>query len=577
VNATADPEPASPRGLLWRALGARRRDLVAASAFYSTHQLGESMVPVIVGATISGAVDHGSWAAIGGWLAVLAADFAFLSLSYRFGARASMRAKQHTGHVVRMWLSDRVVRPAGGIRHTPGDLLSRATSDASRVGAFAGIFATVVAAAVVLVASTLLLLRFSPLLGTVIVAGTVVLLTVQNRVAGHLRRRSVVEQHERARGTALAEDLIRGLRVLKGIGAERTAAAGYRRVSQAAVRAALRAMSAAATVSAVGSLLTGGYLTVIAGVGGWLALSGRLGLGELVSALGLASFVIGPMRVLSSASPAYARALASAGRVHEILVAGPAVSPGAREPVDLGSGLTFGEARVAFEEVRMRDGGPRLDVTVPAGGMAGLVCADPAAAAAVPALLSREYDPPDGRILLGGPDTGWHDIAALPLEALRTVVVVSPHDAVLLPGTIGDNLRALTGDEDAVAAAARASFADQVVDAVADGEKTTVGDRGETLSGGQRQRVALARVLAAGPPVLVLHDPTTAVDAATEAGIAERVRALRGGHTTLVVTTNPVWLARCDQVTYLDATGCRTGTHAELSAGVPAYRATVAR
>ncbi|MEV8517752.1 ABC transporter ATP-binding protein [Dactylosporangium sp. NPDC051484] len=568
-------ELSSPRGVLWRAIGSRRRDLVAASVFYSTHQLGEAMVPVIIGATISDAVQHGDWAAIGGWLAVLAGDFALLSLSYRLGARASMRAKQHTGQVVRMWLSDRVVQPAGGIRNTPGDLLSRATSDAGRVGAFAGILATVIAAAVVLVVSTLLLLRFSPLLGSIIVAGTVVLLIVQNRVSGLLRRRSAVEQHEQARSTALAEDLIRGLRVLKGIGAERTAANEYRRVSQGAMRAALRATSSAATISAVGSLLSGIYLTVIAGVGGWLALSGHLGLGQLVSALGLAHFVIGPMRVVSGASPAYARALASAGRVHEVLVAEPAVSPaapdqGAQARPDVGSGL-------AFEAVRVLDTGPALDAVLPANGMAGLVCADPVAAAAVPALLAREYDPSAGRLLLGGPDIGWHDIATLPLETLRTVVLVCPHDTVLLPGSIAGNLRVLTGDEGAVAAAAHAAFADQVIDAVPDGANTSVGDRGETLSGGQRQRIALARALAAGSPVLVLHDPTTAVDAATEDRIAERVRTLRTGRTTLVVTTSPVWLSRCDQVIYLDANGCRTGTHAELSTRVPAYRETVAR
>ena len=124
----------SARRLLWAALRTRRRDLVAASVLYSTHRLGESMVPVIIGATISQAVDHGTWASIGLWLAVLAADFAFLSMSYRFGARASMRAKQHTGHHVRMWLADRAVAPAGGVSYPPGDLLSRASSDATRVG-----------------------------------------------------------------------------------------------------------------------------------------------------------------------------------------------------------------------------------------------------------------------------------------------------------------------------------------------------------------------------------------------------------------------------------------------------------
>ncbi len=610
----------SPRRLLWRAVRSRRRDLVAASVLYSTHQLGESMVPVVIGATISGAVDHGSWAAIGVWLGVLAADFALLSFSYRFGARASMRAKQFAGHQARMWLTDRVVQPAGGVRHPPGDLLSRSSSDADRVGAFAGIVASTIAAVAVLVVSTVLLVRFSLLLGVMIVAGTVVLLVVQSRVSVLLQRRSHVEQHQQARATALAEDLIRGLRVLKGIGAERAAAQNYAAVSQEAVGAAVHAASSQATLVSVGAMFTGIYLSAIAGVGGWLALDGQLGLGQLVAALGLAQFVIGPMETVSGASAAYARALASAARIHDVLAADPAVPDptvsglavidsavansavpdsavtglaggglGAPTPFRLpgatdgskGAALTF-EA-VAVSGTARRTAGPsgvrpaqaratRLDARVPAGSMTGLVCGDPAVAAAIPLLLAREHDPDAGLIRLD--DTA---IALFPLDVLRQAMLVCLHDAVLLPGSIADNLAALTDDPDAIALAARASCADQVVDAAPNGRHTPVGDRGETLSGGQRQRIALARALAARSPVLVLHDPTTAVDAATEDRIAEQVRGLRAGRTTLVITTSPAWLARCDQVIHLHESGCDLGTHTGLLADASAYVTTVAR
>ncbi|WP_328913051.1 MULTISPECIES: ABC transporter ATP-binding protein [unclassified Streptomyces] len=589
------PEPASPgsspaaspRALLWRALGTRRRDLVAASLLYSSHQLGESMVPVVIGATVGNAVSGGDRWSIALWLAVLGADFLLLSMSYRFGARASMRAKQHTAHEVRMWVTERVVRPAGGVRLAPGDLLTRAASDAGRVGAFAGVFASTVAAVAVLAVSTVLLLRFSLPLGAVILAGTVLLPAVQDRVSRRLRRHSGVEQEEAGRAAVLAEDLIRGLRVLKGIGAEPTAAAEYRRASRGALDASLRAVSSESVLTAVGTAFTGAYLTVIAGVGGWLALSGRLGLGEFVAALGLARFVIGPMRVVSAASASYARALASAARVGEVLTAEAAVEVADGVPVagTASKGAAFEGATsggTAAEDASdvVFAGADGVTFTAEAGALTGVVAAAPTLAARIPALLARERDPAVGRIRIGGVD-----IAALPLEELRGRVLVSPHDAVLFPGTIAENIGLLAPDDAAAGRGARAAFADQVIATVPDGPRTPVGDRGENLSGGQRQRVALARALAAEPPVLVLHDPTTAVDAATEDRIAERLREVRAGRTSILVTTSPALLSRCDRVVFVRDAGVSgeataadsaadvvTGGHAELMRDVPAYR-----
>ncbi|MEU3027866.1 ABC transporter ATP-binding protein [Streptomyces incarnatus] len=568
--ATAAPAPAaSPRALLWWSLGDRRRDLLLASVLFSTHQLGEALVPVLVGATVGGAVRSATPASTLRWLGLLALDFLLLSLSYRFGARASVRARQHTEHRIRMALARRVLRPAGGVRLVPGDLLGRASGDAERMGAFAGALAGTVAAVVVLLGSTVLLLRISLGLGALVVAGTAGVLLAQNRLSHALRRSSGAEQDRQARATALAEELVRGLRVLKGIGAERAVAADYARGSEEAVRAARRAVSAEGALVSVGVLLTGLCLTAVAAVGGGLALEGRIGLGRLIAVLGLAQFVNGPMRVVGAAHARYVRALASAARVHEVLGTPPAVpepaaapSPpphgepagtgGARRtpaPPDTGPGASSGKTRgtLDFRGVPL-PGGSRAEWSVPAGGLTGLVCADPADADAVALLLAREEDPEEGRILLDGTD-----LTALPLDTLRATVLVSHHEPVLLPGTVADNLTALTEDTTAVAEAAHASFADEVVRALPRGAHTTVGDRGETLSGGQRQRVALGRALAARPPVLVLHDPTTAVDAATEDAVADRVRRLREHRTTLVITTSPAWLARCDRLVHVPA------------------------
>lgn len=106
----------------------------------------------------------------------------------------------------------------------------------------------------------------------------------------------------------------------------------------------------------------------------------------------------------------------------------------------------------------------------------------------------------------------------------------------------------MTGGESHVPGALHAAACDDILDSLPDGVDSLVGDAGTRLSGGQRQRIALARALAANPPVLVLHDPRTAVDAVTENTIAERIVPQRNGRTTIVVTASPTLLSRCDRV-----------------------------
>jgi putative ABC transport system ATP-binding protein len=159
-------------------------------------------------------------------------------------------------------------------------------------------------------------------------------------------------------------------------------------------------------------------------------------------------------------------------------------------------------------------------------------------------------------------------------------VLVAPHDPDLFTGTIRDNL--LRDVPDQLPGALRASAADDVVAAHPDGLDHEVAERGAALSGGQRQRLALARALLARPGLLVLHDPTTAVDAVTEHAIAQGIRDLRHGPgsrlATLLVTTSPALLAITDRIVVLrDDVVVATGTHASLAEGDSEYRAAVLR
>ncbi|MGV9771963.1 ATP-binding cassette domain-containing protein, partial [Streptosporangium sp. NPDC003464] len=174
-----------------------------------------------------------------------------------------------------------------------------------------------------------------------------------------------------------------------------------------------------------------------------------------------------------------------------------------------------------------------------------------------------------------GGGLGGVEGAAEPRADIRMAVLVAEHDADLFEGTLRGNVTAAPGSADPERAMAAAG-ADEVARTLPEGLDTAVSERGRSLSGGQRQRVALARALAADRPVLVVHDPTTAVDAVTESRVATGIREIRRGRTTILVTTSPALLAVADRVALLD--GGRvvdTAPHADLVRRHAAYRTAV--
>ena len=171
------------------------------------------------------------------------------------------------------------------------------------------------------------------------------------------------------------------------------------------------------------------------------------------------------------------------------------------------------------------------------------------------------------------------DLADAALSDVRATILVSDTGSQLFAGTLQDAVdphRRLTREQ--AETALLAANAEDVYDALPGGWQGVLDERGRGLSGGQRQRVVLARALAAEAPVLVLVEPTSAVDAHTEARIAERVTRLRAGRTTVVCTVSPLWLHHADRVVLMaDDAVVTQGRHEDLLAGDPAYRAVVAR
>ncbi|MET8498174.1 ABC transporter ATP-binding protein [Streptomyces microflavus] len=556
----------SGRGVIRRAVKGQRRDVVVGSLLGAAHQTGEALVPVLIGLIVDRAVVRPDGGALAAWLVVLAVVYAMLSYGFRFGARAGERAAEQAAHQLRLDVVRRVLAPHGGAEagRPPGALVNVATEDARRVGALNMALTLGIAAVVGVVAGAVLLLRASLPLGLLVLIGAPVLMALGHYLARPLEHRSEAEQERAAHASGVAADLVAGVRVLKGLRAERAAVARYRTTSQASREANVRAARAAALQTGLMLTLTGAFIALVALVGGRLVLSGSIGLGALVSAVGLALFLPGPISVLAWVGAELARARASAARIADVLAAPGETTGGTAEPATPATG----ELRLHGLGHAGLDG---IDLTVRPGEHLGIVVTDTADAATLLHCLARRCDPDRGRIELDGTP-----VTELAPAALRSALLVAEHDAQLFDGSLLDNVTAAAPAGADPRPAMDAAAVDEVAATLPGGTAGRIGERGSSLSGGQRQRVALARALAADRSVLVVHDPTTAVDAATEARIATGIRRARTGRTTVLVTSSPALLAATDRVVLIDGgTITAEAPHEDLVRDHPVYRTAV--
>ncbi|MEV4139134.1 ABC transporter ATP-binding protein [Dactylosporangium sp. NPDC049742] len=570
--------------ILRRSLTRNRARLTAGTGLISLHQLAEATVPVLIGVGIDRAVAPGDGSALLLWVAALAALFVGLHLCYRFGARQLMLAIANEAYLLRGELAAKIVHPRRlrtDLR--AGELLTVSSTDADNVSYLLDYVPRIAGAITATVASAAVLLAVDWRLGLVVLVGTPVVL-VGMQFAGPLITRRVTEQQELAgKATALATDLVGGVRPLRGLGAERAAARRYRDVSQASLRAALRAagtQSRYLAFSTAGSALLACGVAVLAG---WFALDGRISVGEFIMVIGLAQFLLEPIGLLAIVPSWVAEARASADRCALVLGADLLLPAGAEQKTVTEPHLVLAAVRHGTLE--------GLDLTVRPGEFVGVVTPRSADGEALVRLLAGGVPPDEfeGTVTLGG--VALHDLEP---AGARALMLVEPHHTDLFTGTVAANLALVeaggaadpavdqTGDQAAdqaaLAAALEASAAAEVVDGHPDGMERHVAERGATLSGGQRQRLALARALLARPPILVLHDPTTAVDTVTEHSIARSVRALRQGSTTVVITSSPAMLAVTDRVVVVDDGRVSVeGAHAELGATHDDYRKVVLR
>ncbi|MCC0099556.1 ABC transporter ATP-binding protein/permease [Streptomyces flavotricini] len=462
-------------------------------------------------------------------------------------------------------------------RVAAGEVVAVSTGDVEKIGWFVEAVSRFLAAAFSVVAICVGLLFYAPSIGVVVAIGVPVLALSVLPLLPRATRRTDIQREKAGKATELASDTVAGLRVLRGIGGEELFLGRYREASQEVRKAAVRSARMWALISAIQVLLPGALLITVVWYGSVLVLDGRLAVGELVAAFSAVATMLYPLRHFEEIAMAYSFSRPSAARAARVLSLTRTDAP---EP----------EAAQARIPETPAPGGdlydPATGLLAPAGRFTAVVCGDPDLAGRLAERLGghpADDGPVSERVpvLLGGVA-----LDELALDTARTLVLVQDKDPVLLSGTLRELFAVpASGAVEPGAALAAAQCADvldallqSAPDGVDDPMDARITERGRSLSGGQRQRLALARSLATDPEVLVLDEPTSAVDSHTEARIADGISALRAGRTTVVLASSPLLLDRADRVVLIhEGAVAATGTHRELLHGEPLYRAVVTR
>ncbi|WP_405495582.1 ABC transporter ATP-binding protein [Streptomyces sp. NBC_00096] len=467
-------------------------------------------------------------------------------------------------------------------RVAAGEVVAVSTGDVEKIGWFVEAVSRFLAAALTLVIGCVALLFYAPTIGVVVAIGMPVLALAVLPLLPRATQRADIQREKAGKATELASDTVAGLRVLRGIGGEELFLSRYREASQEVRRAAVRSARMWALISAIQVLLPGALLITVVWYGSALVLEGRLDVGELVAAFSAVATMLYPLRHFEEIAMAYSFSRPSAKRAARVLSL-------TRTDADLTESDADADNAADNAAQAPAPGGdlydPQTGLLVPAGRFTAVVCGDPDLAGRLAERLGG-HPMDDGAaagssVLLGGVA-----LDELALDTARTLVLVQDKDPVLLSGTLRELFDVPASGTVTPRAALAAAQCTDVLDAllqsapdgVSDPMDARITERGRSLSGGQRQRLALARSLVTDPEVLVLDEPTSAVDSHTEARIADGIAALRAGRTTVVLASSPLLLDHADRVVLIhEGTVAASGTHRELLHGEPLYRAVVTR
>lgn len=578
--------------------------------------VSSALMPWALGRALDAGIENGVTTALLGALALLVGIILLRAVS-ALGDLALTILSLRGGVAVQKKLMRKVsgVRAGGRKRIPSGEVVTAVTTDSRTLGDFYLFAIGSLSALVAFVFIAIMMLQISVPLGLVVVIGMPILLAVMSALVKPLQARLSEQREERGKLTTLATDGATGLRILRGVGGEQLYADNYARQSAQVRKTGIKA-ALWQSLLGTGSTAAPAIFTALLITGGiWEVSQGRMTIGSLVEFYGYVVYLAIPISYSSRFLQAYSDAKVAAERVKKICEIEPLTT-------DSQTAATAGtETNIDWENYALQDG--ESGITIAPRRLTGIVSGNPEVSANLLSRLARTDDSHPAQLILpdaaGAPNTlrelvelpteSGESLAGaarielllqdLPLKTVRENIVFSDAIAQLFRGRLRSSLNgkhaeapmprplakqmADTGDGSGVAhrqhvpnpqaasdqeqlAALEIADGVDIVHGLREGLDGYVGEHGRTLSGGQRQRVALARAVLPQPPILLLVDPTSAVDSHTEARIAQRLHTARAGKTTVVTTASPIMLHVCDEVIFCDESGAEIarGTHREL-------------
>lgn len=403
---------------------------------------------------------------------------------------------------------------------------------------------------------SILLISSSPTLGLMVVIGVPLLGLVIGPIIKPLQNRESAQREKLSLSSGLAADTVAGLRILRGIGGEETFLRRFRNASQEVRAAAVRTAKMRALLDGLQIILPGSLVVGVIWVGGNLVSQGELKVGELLSFYGYSAFLMIPLQILTESAQRLTSGTVAARRVMKLLSV---------ENVQQWGNIDFPQDFSSIEDTKS-------GLVVRKGVFLGVVSDNSLNADEMVDRLGGYLDAHSVRV-------DGLPLSKFERESIRANIYSQEKEPAILSGTIESLFKVSSSGRLRIAEAIESASASDILDSLeGDGYSAEVVERGRTLSGGQRQRLALARTLFVDAPIVILDEPTSAVDAHTEARIAQRLKSIRGDQTTIAVTNSPLILDHTDEVALVvDGKVVARGSHFELIKENEAYRRLVVR
>ncbi len=533
--------------------------------FNAVFGIGWMVSQALLWAAVGGAIDHGiarhSAVELFKWVGVVMALGLFQALCgalrHQLAVTNWMNAAYRTVQVIGHHISRTGTAMTDAI--PSGDIVNTVAADAMRIGGAYDIFARFMGAIVAWVVVSFILLSTSVELGLIVLIGVPLLASLTTPLMKPLHAAQAAQREAAGRLAALGSDTVAGLRILRGVGGEEVFLHNYRRQSNLVRLAGIRIAAPQAGLESGQVLLPAILTAVVTFLGARDVMNGSLQPGQLVAFFGYATFLTTPLRTAIEYVISTTRAYVGAGRVLRILNVQPLVS----EP---NSPRSWPESIERLEDAS-------TGVVLTKGQFVAIVTETPAEASTLADRLGRFVANVDGVFVNGMP------LNEFSLRDTRSHIVVNEIEPRLFSGELRYELapRGVASDDDILRILDATSSLD-ILDALEEGLGSYVEERGRSFSGGQRQRLSLTRAILTDADVLILVEPTSAVDTHTEGRLAARLRDIRGAQTTLVASTSPLMLEKMDLV-YLvvDGRAIDQGTHDDLVHRSLTYRQIVLR